>query len=105
MKLFKPRHVSMATLRNSFDRRSLFFASMQGGVGALLAGRLGYLAVTQNEKYQLEAESNRVNLSLIPPRRGWSLAEAERQQLGSPQHNLPIDPAALDKETRERLGV
>jgi penicillin-binding protein 2 len=73
MKLFKPRHVSMATLRNSFDRRSLFFASMQGGVGALLAGRLGYLAVTQNEKYQLEAESNRVNLSLIPPRRGWIL--------------------------------
>jgi hypothetical protein len=36
---------------------------------------------------------------------GWSLTEAERQQLGSPQHNLPIDPAALDKETRERLGV
>lgn len=73
MKLFNPRHVSMATLRNSFDRRSLFLGSIQGGVGALLAGRLGYLAVTQNEKYQLEAESNRVNLSLIPPRRGWIL--------------------------------
>lgn len=73
MKWLKPRHVSMATLRNSFDRRSLVIGSMQAGVGVLLAGRLGYLAVTQNEKYQLEAESNRVNLSLIPPRRGWIL--------------------------------
>ncbi|WP_156839126.1 penicillin-binding protein 2 [Novosphingobium aquimarinum] len=73
MKWFKPRHVSMATLRNSFDRRSLVFGSLQAGVGVLLAGRLGYLSVTQNEKYQLEAESNRVNLSLIPPRRGWIL--------------------------------
>lgn len=72
MRKIKP-HVSMATLRNSFDRRSMVVGTLQFGIGALLAGRLGYLAITQNEKYQLEAESNRVNLSLIPPRRGWIL--------------------------------
>jgi penicillin-binding protein 2 len=73
MSLFGPRHVSMATLRNSFDRRSLVVGGVQGGIGVLLASRLGYLAIAQNEKYNLESESNRVNLSLIPPRRGWVL--------------------------------
>jgi penicillin-binding protein 2 len=73
MSLFRPRHVSMATLRNSFDRRSLVVGGVQGGIGVLLASRLGYLAIAQNEKYNLESESNRVNLTLIPPRRGWVL--------------------------------
>ena len=67
------RIVSSGTLRNSFDRRSMVVGGIQGGLGLLLAGRLAYLAVFENEKYQLEAESNRVNLSLIPPRRGWIL--------------------------------
>jgi penicillin-binding protein 2 len=73
MKFQFQRHVSMATLRNSFDRRSAVLGALQGGIGLLLAGRLSYLAIAQNRKYELEAESNRVNLSLIPPRRGWIL--------------------------------
>ncbi|MBB4856712.1 penicillin-binding protein 2 [Novosphingobium chloroacetimidivorans] len=73
MKFLRPRHVSMATLRNSFDRRSMVVGGIQGGIGVLLASRLGYLAIAQNEKYKLDSESNRVNLSLIPPRRGWIL--------------------------------
>src|SRR5688572_28191233 len=67
------QHVSHGTLRNSFDRRSAIIGTVQGTVGVMLAARLSYLAVAQNEKYQLAAESNRVNLSLIPPRRGWIL--------------------------------
>ncbi len=67
------RHVSPAILRNSFDRRSLLVGGIQGGVGVLLATRLGYLAIAENAKYELQAESNRVNLTLIPPRRGWIL--------------------------------
>lgn len=67
------RHISPATLSNSFDRRSIVVGSIQGGIGLLLAGRMGYLALFQNERYQTLAESNRVNLSLIPPRRGWIL--------------------------------
>jgi penicillin-binding protein 2 len=73
MTILRLRHVSMATLRNSFDRRSMVIGAMQGGLGMLLASRLGYLAILQNKKYELESESNRVNLSLIPPRRGWIL--------------------------------
>ena len=67
------RHTSPGVLRNSFDRRSVVLGALQGGVATLLAARMGYLAVFENEKYKLEAESNRVNLTLIPPRRGWVL--------------------------------
>jgi penicillin-binding protein 2 len=70
-RFFPQRHVSAGTLRNSFDRRSIVVGTIQGGVGVLLAARLGYLSIAQNAKYELQAESNRVNLSLIPPRRGW----------------------------------
>ncbi len=66
-------HVSSGTLKNSFDRRSFVLGAMQGGVGLLLAARMGWIAVFQNAKYELEAESNRVNLTLVPPRRGWIL--------------------------------
>jgi penicillin-binding protein 2 len=67
------RHVSSGTLKNSFDRRSVVIGAMQGGLGVLLAARLGWIAVLQTEKYKLQAESNRVNLTLVPPRRGWIL--------------------------------
>jgi penicillin-binding protein 2 len=65
--------VSSATLKNAYDRRSFVVGVLGAGVGTLLAGRVGYLAIAQNEKYAVEAESNRVNLHLIPPRRGWIL--------------------------------
>lgn len=65
--------VSASTLKNEFDRRSFFVGTVQGGVGILLAARMSYLAIAENEKYRTESESNRVNLTLIPPRRGWLL--------------------------------
>ncbi|QIK80104.1 penicillin-binding protein 2 [Sphingomonas piscis] len=43
----------------------------QAAVGALLVGRLGWLSIAQNEHYQLLSESNRVQLIVVPPRRGW----------------------------------
>ncbi|MFL0356677.1 penicillin-binding protein 2 [Erythrobacter sp. GH1-10] len=65
--------VNASTLKNTFDRRSVVIGTIQGGIGVLLAVRMGYIAIAENEKYRLESESNRVNLSLIPPRRGWIL--------------------------------
>lgn len=62
-----------SALRQTFDRRTFVIGAIQGGIGLLLAARMGYIAVGENEKYQMEAESNRVNLTLIPPRRGWIL--------------------------------
>jgi penicillin-binding protein 2 len=68
-----PQHVSSGTLKNSFDRRTIVIGAVQGGLGVLLAARMAWIGIAQNEKYKLEAESNRVNLTLIPPRRGWIL--------------------------------
>jgi penicillin-binding protein 2 len=65
--------ISSSTLKNDFDRRSILIGSIQGGIGVILAVRMSYLAIAENEKYRTESESNRVNLSLIPPRRGWLL--------------------------------
>lgn len=65
--------ISSHALKQSFDRRTFVIGAAQAGIGLLLAGRMGYIAVAENEKYRMEAESNRVNLTLIPPRRGWIL--------------------------------
>ncbi|MBC7158785.1 MAG: penicillin-binding protein 2, partial [Porphyrobacter sp.] len=68
------RHrLTSSALAHSFERRSFVLGGIQGGIGLLLAARMGYIAVAENEKYEMEAESNRVNLTLIPPRRGWIL--------------------------------
>src|SRR3954470_599579 len=55
----------------TFSRRMLLLGGAQVGVGALLIGRLGWLSIAQNAKYQLLSESNRVQLIPVPPRRGW----------------------------------
>ena len=55
----------------TFSRRSLFLEGAQLTIGAVLAGRMAWLSIAQNEKYALLAESNRVNLTLQLPRRGW----------------------------------
>ncbi|GMM94295.1 penicillin-binding protein 2 [Qipengyuania sp. MTN3-11] len=76
MRLGKNRkrdHVTASSLDAAFSRRSFVIGAGMGGLGVLLAARMGYIAIAENERYELESESNRVNLSLIPPRRGWLL--------------------------------
>ena len=84
------RHISSGTLANSFDRRSLVIGGIQGGIGLLLAVRMGWIAVAENERYQMLAESNRVNLSLIPPRRGWIL-DRNNQPMATNRTDFRID--------------
>ena len=55
----------------TFSRRMILLGGAQAAVGGLLIGRMGYLAIAQNAKYQLLSESNRVQLIPVPPRRGW----------------------------------
>ena len=55
----------------SFTRRATVLGAIQGGFGVLLAARMTWISVAENEHYKLLSESNRVNLTLIPPRRGW----------------------------------
>jgi penicillin-binding protein 2 len=74
------QRVTSGTLANSFDRRSLIVGALQGGMGLLLATRMGWIAIAENSRYKTMSESNRVNLTLIPPRRGWIVD----------RHGLPI---------------
>ena len=55
----------------SFTRRMLFFGGAQVAVGAVLTARMGWLAVAENAKYATLSEDNRVQLIIVPPRRGW----------------------------------
>jgi penicillin-binding protein 2 len=72
-RLFGNTHVTEAQQQFTFARRSFFLGAAQIGIGTLLAGRMAWISLAQNEKYALLAESNRVNLQIIPPRRGWIL--------------------------------
>ena len=67
------KHMRITTAHQSitFSRRMLMLGGAQVAVGGLLVGRMGWLAIAQNEKYQLLSESNRVQLIPVPPRRGW----------------------------------
>ena len=67
----KMQRVTSAHQSITFSRRMLLLGGAQAGIGALLIGRLGYLSITQNQKYQLLSEENRVQLIPVPPRRGW----------------------------------
>lgn len=65
------RTINSAQQKFTFTRRTMFVGGVQAALGLVLAGRMSYIAVAENEKYNLLSESNRVNLTLIPPRRGW----------------------------------
>lgn len=55
----------------TFSRRAFVLGAAQAGIAALLAGRMAWISIAENERYQLLSESNRVQLQLLPPRRGW----------------------------------
>jgi penicillin-binding protein 2 len=58
-------------LQLAFSRRTALIGGIQTAVGGIVALRMGYIAIFENERYKLLSESNRINLTLIPPRRGW----------------------------------
>jgi penicillin-binding protein 2 len=58
-------------LQLAFSRRTTLIGGIMSTVGAVVGLRTGYIAIFENERYKLLSESNRVNLTLIPPRRGW----------------------------------
>ena len=94
--------LTSATLDNIYDRRSFVIAAVGAGIGTLLAVRMGYIAIAENEKYRTEAESNRVNLSLIPPRRGWIL-DRNDAPLASNRADFRVDviPERMTDKERE----
>jgi len=67
----KSKTLTEASQTLTFSRRAMVVGGLQGLIGATLIGRMAWISVAENEKYSLLSESNRVNLTLIPPRRGW----------------------------------
>ena len=63
--------ITESAAASMFSRRAVLIGAGQAGLAALLAGRMGYVAIAQNQRYSDLAESNRVQMRLIPPRRGW----------------------------------
>src|SRR4051812_264416 len=69
------KHMRITTVHQSitFSRRMMLLGGAQAAIGTLLIGRMGWLSIAQNQKYQLRSESNRVQLIPVPPRRGWRI--------------------------------
>ncbi|WP_294253692.1 penicillin-binding protein 2 [uncultured Sphingomonas sp.] len=82
--------VTEAAQTYSFSRRAVVLGAAQGAVGMVLAGRMAWLSVVENEQYKLKAESNRVNNTLIPPRRGW-LLDRSGKPLASNRTDFRVD--------------
>ena len=84
-----------------FSRRMMLVGGAQAALGGALIARLGWLAVAENEKYSLESESNRVQLIIVPPRRGWIV-----DRIGKPiainrsDFRVDIIPEQLERPTR-----
>ena len=55
----------------TFSRRAFIVGAGQWAIAALLAGRMAYISIAENERYASLADTNRIHMRLIPPRRGW----------------------------------
>lgn len=99
-----PRILGEAQQGYSFSRRAFFLGGTQAALGLVLAGRMTYLSVVEGDKYTLLAESNRVNLTLIPPRRGW-LVDREGVPIANNRTDFRVDiiPDRLEKDSRARV--
>jgi penicillin-binding protein 2 len=112
------RHQPITPVQQSltFSRRMMVFGAGEAAIGALLVGRLGWLSVAENEHYSLLSESNRVQLIVVPPRRGWLVdrngipiainrsdfrVDLVPQQLEEPEQTLKTVAKLLDLDTDE----
>ena len=76
-----------------FSRRAFVLGGTMAAVGVTLAARMTWLSVYQGEKYKLLSENNRVQLRLIPPRRGWIIDRTGKPlALNQPDYRLALIP-------------
>ncbi|WP_397587375.1 penicillin-binding protein 2 [Sandarakinorhabdus limnophila] len=81
----------------AFSRRALLLGAGMAGTGALLAGRMAWLAVFEGETYQLRAQANRIQDRLIPPRRGWIVdRQGKPIAMNRPDYRLELRPAEVE---------
>ena len=92
---FTPAHQSIR-----FSRRMLLVGGAQAAFGGVLLTRLAYLAISQNEHYTLLAEDNRVQMIVVPPRRGW-IVDRNGKPLAINRSDFRVDiiPDQLERPT------
>jgi len=94
----KPIRITSTHQSITFSRRMLLLGTAQAGIGGLLIGRMGWLSIAQNEKYQLLSENNRVQLIPVPPRRGWIIDRYGKPiAINQASFRVDIIPQQLDK--------
>lgn len=77
----------------AFTRRALLLGGGMASVGAALAARMTWLSVFEGEQYRLASEENRIQLRLIPPRRGWIVdRRGQPLALNRPDYRLELIP-------------
>ncbi|MFZ4689589.1 MAG: penicillin-binding protein 2 [Polymorphobacter sp.] len=87
---------SEAERQQSFTRRALVLGGGMGLVGVTLAARMTYLSIFEGEQYRLASEENRVQLRLIPPRRGWIVdRNGKPLALNRPDYRLELIPEQI----------
>ncbi len=96
--------VTEATQSYSFSRRAVLLGTGQAAVGLVLAGRMAWIAVAENQHYSLLSESNRVNMTLVPPRRGW-IVDRKGVAIANNRTDFRVDiiPDRLEKDAVERV--
>ena len=96
------RIVTAATQAYSFSRRAWLLGTAQGAIGGLLALRMGWLSIAENEHYRALSESNRVNTTLVPPRRGW-IVDRHGVAIANNRTDFRVDiiPERFDDPDRE----
>lgn len=87
---FPRKIVTEAAQSLTFSRRSMLVTGFQGVFATLLAGRMAWISVRENDRYNLLSESNRVNLTIIPPRRGW-LIDRHGRPLANNRTDFRVD--------------
>jgi penicillin-binding protein 2 len=99
-----PTIVTEAMQAYSFSRRAWLLGAAQAGVGTMLAGRMAWLAIAENDLYTAKAESNRVNATPVPPRRGW-LIDRHGVPVANNRTDFRVDiiPDRLRDEEAERV--
>ncbi|SNS47883.1 penicillin-binding protein 2 [Sphingomonas laterariae] len=96
-----PRIVTEQQQLLTFTRRAMVLGGAQFAMGTVLAGRMAWLSVAENERYKLMAEDNRVQLILIPPRRGWLIdRQGKPMAINRTDFRVDIIPDQLQDEER-----
>ncbi len=99
-----PSIVTEAMQAYSFSRRAWLLGAAQAAFGTMLVGRMAWLAIVENDRYTAMAESNRVNATLVPPRRGW-LIDRHGMPVANNRTDFRVDiiPDRLRDDETERV--